>query len=81
MKSKCDTPDYGFTIIEALIVLAIFAILASVPIAGRLGCEAKWENSGMAYKWGFFSGCLVEVEKGRWLPEERVREIELPRKK
>lgn len=70
-----------FTIIEVLIVICIIGILLSIPIMGPIKCRAKWEGSGMRSDWGFLKGCQVEVEKGRWLPEDRLREIDLQRKK
>lgn len=71
----------GFTLIEVMIVLAIIAILLAAIVLAPFKCAAKWERSGMATEWGPIQGCMVEVEPGRWLPDERVREIELPRKK
>jgi prepilin-type N-terminal cleavage/methylation domain-containing protein len=83
MKGSTDTPscECGFTLIEVLIVLAMIGIIVSVPITGQMRCSAQWERSGMKSEWGLFTGCLVEVEPGRWLPSERIREIDLPRKK
>jgi prepilin-type N-terminal cleavage/methylation domain-containing protein len=81
MTVRSSTPYGGFTLIEALIVLAIIAILASVPVLGSVRCTAQWERSGMASSWGLIQGCMVEVEPGRWIPQERLREIDLPRKK
>lgn len=63
------------TLLEVFIIFVITAILVSLPVGGCMRCEAKWEHSGMASKWGFLSGCLVEVEPGRWIPEGRLREI------
>ena len=39
-------------------------------------CEARWVRSGMAWDYGLFQGCVVEVRPGVWVPDNRVREIE-----
>jgi prepilin-type N-terminal cleavage/methylation domain-containing protein len=71
----------GFTVVEFMIVLAIIGIIFATVLTVPYQCRARWERSGMAAEWGFFTGCQVEVEPGRWIPSDRVREIELPRKK
>jgi hypothetical protein len=44
-------------------------------------CKSKWEHAGMAgVTWGPVQGCLVKLPDGRWLPEERIREINIPKK-
>ena len=71
----------GFTLIEVMITVAILLIVAVSFFAPYYQCGAKWGRSGMASEWGFIQGCMVEVEPGRWIPDERVREIDIPRKK
>lgn len=61
----------------ALVLTAIVFIGLKVD---EIACKSRWEESGMAVRWSFWGGCQVEVQKGRWLPEERVREIDLPKK-
>lgn len=43
-------------------------------------CSSKWDRSGMQSSWGPIQGCVVKLPDGRWLPEERVREIDISRK-
>lgn len=59
----------------------LFVIFVGVAFLSRATCYSRWERSGMPASWGVIQGCIVEVEKGRWLPEDRVREIEIPRGK
>lgn len=61
----------------------IFGILLLVASCSSLvSCKASWGKSGLNTSWGFFQGCLVEVEPGRWIPEDKVREIDVkPQKK
>jgi prepilin-type N-terminal cleavage/methylation domain-containing protein len=67
----------GFTVIELMIVVAIIAVLLTTVVSLPVGCEARWERSGMRAEWGLWTGCQVEVSAGRWLPESRLREIDL----
>ena len=67
--------------IETLLVLALVLIVALPFVMMPMQCTAKWQHSGMASEWGIIQGCLVEVEPGRWIPDERVREMDIPRKK
>lgn len=36
----------------------------------RPTCYAEWKNSGMHYYWSLSTGCLVEVDIGKWIPTE-----------
>lgn len=72
----------GFTVIELMIIIAIFCILGSMPIISYFECHAKWDKAGMAaVEWGPMQGCMLKQPDGRWLPAERMREIEMPRPK
>ena len=43
-------------------------------------CHSQWEHSGMtAISWGPIQGCLVKLPDGRWLPADRIREIDISR--
>jgi hypothetical protein len=43
-------------------------------------CKSKWDRSGMrGVAWGPVQGCLINLPDGRWLPEERIREIDIPK--
>lgn len=62
----------------------VVVVLVAVVVGGLLGvgawwnsvqCAAKWEASGMAHDWSIVAGCRVEVSPGKWLPDERVRDV------
>lgn len=67
-------------------VFVFISVVCAVLIGGALwlssaSCSAAWSKSGMATSWGPIQGCLVQTPSGRWVPAERVREIDLePRK-
>jgi hypothetical protein len=70
----------GETALLALGLLSIVAVVIIGFILENASCKSKWERSGMAgVMWGPIQGCLVKLPDGRWLPEERIREIEIPR--
>jgi hypothetical protein len=63
-------------------IFAVFALFAGVIFAFMYftlyaSCEAKWERSGLQSEFGIFQGCLVRLPDGRWLPSERLRELEV----
>lgn len=67
---------------ELLITVGLGVISVAVAFGGGSlmaleRCTAKWQRSGLASEWGLFQGCLVRLPDGRWLPEERLREIEI----
>jgi prepilin-type N-terminal cleavage/methylation domain-containing protein len=65
----------GFTLIEVAIVIAILAILISIPVLNVAGCTARWENSGMQSRWSFLSQCQVSKDGKTWMPERSYRSI------
>lgn len=67
----------GITVIEMVLIVAVVGILAAIFITPPFMCKAKWEQSGMASDFGYLKGCLVEVEPGRWIPSNRVRDLEV----
>jgi hypothetical protein len=69
---------------DAAVFIVSVLFIVGVVIVGFIienaTCKSKWERSGMAgVTWGPIQGCLVKLPDGRWLPEERIREIEIPR--
>jgi len=68
---------------DAEVGAAIFMILVVVIgwlIFAPWSCHSRWGGSNMDVSWGPIQGCKVKLPDGRWLPEDRVREVELPRK-
>jgi len=72
---------------DAVVVVCVFvtALLVAVVVGGAmvfeyLGCHAKWERAGMQLvEWGPIQGCMVKLPDGRWMPTERLREMDLPK--
>ena len=64
-------------IIFSLVALA--SILAVLAIVEAVGCHARWKHSGLESSWGPLQGCLVTFPDGRQIPDDRVREIEIPK--
>jgi hypothetical protein len=66
--------------IGIFIVLVISLLTGLAMIMENWSCKSKWEHAGMAgITWGPVQGCLVKLPDGRWLPEERIREIDIPK--
>lgn len=55
----------------------IFLLLA----LRAFGCTSRWADSGLQSKWGPIQGCLVKMPDGRWIPDDRVRDIDITPKK
>jgi hypothetical protein len=54
---------------------AIIALVGFFPSIAQYPCKKRWEESGMAAKFSWGAGCQLEVSKGKWIPEDRYREI------
>ena len=67
----------GSELFASLVVILVFG-LGSCAYSS-VSCESRWEHSNMASTWGPIKGCLVKLPDGRWLPEDRVREIDIPK--
>lgn len=69
---------------DAEIVLTlIFALVSLIVwfIASSWSCSSRWADSGLQSSWGPIKGCLVKTASGRWVPDDRVRDVDLePRK-
>lgn len=65
------------TLITGLIapLIAIALILAGVNKLSQYSCFASWEDSGMPVKYSFMGGCKIQLTDGKWIPEDRYREI------
>jgi prepilin-type N-terminal cleavage/methylation domain-containing protein len=67
----------GFELIEALIVLAVVAILALVIISPFYACPTQWEKAGLRAEFTFLTGCMVQRKDGTWIPAKALRDINL----
>lgn len=60
-------------------VIAVMLIGALVFSSYR--CSSRWAMSGLSTSWGPMQGCLVKMPDGRWIPDDRVRDIDIAPKK
>lgn len=66
----------GLTAIIGLIVVVLLgAVGLGVGFFERKSCRIKAEAMGREWRWGYFSGCLVEYE-GEFVPVENIRFFE-----
>lgn len=70
-KNQRGEAELVASIIMAAIALVIWAVLAS------WGCSSRWAKSDMQTSWGPVQGCLVKTPGGRWVPDDRVRDVDL----
>lgn len=67
-----------FTLHELLawgVILAI-GVLIWIVVASWT-CAQRWKASGLSTTWGIGQGCLVQTPGGRWIPDDRVRDVDL----
>lgn len=68
----------GFTLVEFIVVVAIFLVLAATVVSfffGGVGwyCARKWE--GFDTKFDLVTGCRVDIKNnGRFIPEDHIRQ-------
>lgn len=60
----------------SVILVGTVAIFAFALALDRLGCEARWADSGRAHTWSVLGGCLVADKMGRMIPEKTLREMQ-----
>lgn len=56
----------GFAVALLAFALGIYALLDSNQ------CKAQWADSGIAARWGFWSGCQLKVSNV-WIPAKAYR--------
>lgn len=59
----------------AIIIIACI-IIGSIAFSA-MRCDSRWESSGLKSKWGIVQGCLVQMPDVRWIPDDRVRDIDI----
>ena len=72
---------YGELLFGVLLLVGIvgFSMAIVFPLSYS-SCHSRWERSGMAgVSWGPIQGCLVKMPDGRWLPADRIREMDIPK--
>lgn len=74
--------DSGLLLPLGLLILLIIVLVASTAGLSSVNCRAAWKKSGLNSTWEFGAGCLVEVSPNQWVPERKVRIMEVkPQKK
>ncbi len=58
-------------VVAAIIAVLIIARTSSY-IMGSWSCSSEWKESGMEYKFGLRSGCMVKP-KDHWIPAKNYR--------
>lgn len=53
----------------------IVGLMSAVICLDRASCSARWQASGHATRYGVLQGCLVELEPGRWVPEDTFKSV------
>lgn len=68
----------GIELLASLFVLAVVIVLIALigwPI-NAYQCRVRWEGSGLESRYQFLAGgCFVKTAAGRWIPSDRVREV------
>ena len=64
-------------IVTALGILAAVAVFAALFVAldwsQEKQCRERWNKSGFPYQYGTYSGCLIQLENGNWIPAANYR--------
>jgi hypothetical protein len=72
--------SHGYHDPESSLAIAIIVLILCGAlfwfIISAWTCYARWEKSGLRCEWGPIQGCLVELPNGKWIPDDRYREIE-----
>ena len=64
--------------IEAALSIALLLIIGAIAFAvNSWQCSSQWADSGLQSSFKLGSGCRVKLPDGRWLPADRVREVEI----
>ena len=71
MRSQRGDAEVMATLILGAIGLVIYAVIAA------WSCSSRWAQSGVSTSWGPIQGCLVRMPSGRWVPDDRVRDIDI----
>lgn len=76
MKNK-QKGESAFEVVATIVVFVIWGFL--MLIFSNMQCKSRWEDSGMKCSWGPIQGCLVHLPDGRKIPDDRIREIDVPK--
>lgn len=66
----------NFEVMFGLFIVLIFIVMGGIAIAiNYVSCSARWADT-FKTDFGIFQGCRIEVAPGKWIPEDRYREVE-----
>jgi hypothetical protein len=61
--------------IDVIMFVGLLACLLVISMAiASAACSARWSGSGMDTSWGPIKGCQLQLEDGKWIPDDRYRE-------
>ena len=63
-----------FLIIFGMLLL-VFGVVMLANWGESVACRSKWEHSGFKSDYGFFKGCVIQLEDGTWIPADNYREM------
>ena len=74
-----------YTIGEPIAVFFIFVAVVALLFGigffvnntlGPVGCNHAAAEIGFSYRWDIWSGCMIEVQDGQWIPLDNYRWVE-----
>lgn len=64
--------------VELIASLLVFVVVVAIAmVLSSMKCDSRWKLSSLRSDWAPIQGCLVEVRPGIWVPDERVREMDV----
>lgn len=70
---RSDIAKFLAALIASFCVLGV--IMYFLYLAEHRSCTDSWKDSGNESKYGFFSGCLVKLPNGSWVPSQSVKTV------
>jgi hypothetical protein len=71
-----DRPTIKATIVSIVVIVLIIWISTLLYTWTALPtCEARTQSIGYPHRWEFWSGCMIEVFNGQWIPLENYRYV------
>ena len=64
-------------VIVILVLTVIFTPLFSLAYyMSKIECEEKAEKQELVYEFGFFQGCMIKQQNGKWIDYDKYRIVE-----
>lgn len=68
--------EFCAVLVAGVVVFSVVVGLILSIVWVRPRCIAQTADIGLPARWGFYSGCQVEIASGTWVPLERWIYIE-----